>query len=302
MIINKIGLIGLGVIGSPIAHKLWLKYKDDFCVLASGEIKEYLTSSDIFINDEIFAPKIISDKHELGCELDLVIVCVKNYHLESVVDDINNVVGVNTIILPLQNGVYAYDFFKEKFHNNIVLHGYMQGPNTEVNGLNINYKNSGEIHLGSNVNPGMAIDVYNVLHVSKFPVKYENDILHMVWKKWMLNVAGNSVTALTGADYSMFKESKELVSICRQAMEEFLLVADASGVDLSEDDIEDIVLYYTTYSGNKKTSMLEDIVNRRRTENEYLAGYAVDIAYKYNIKIPIIESLYKLITIKEVVS
>ncbi|MFI3163490.1 MAG: ketopantoate reductase family protein [Bacillota bacterium] len=299
MFIKKIGLIGLGVIGSPIAHKLWLKYKNDFCILASGEFKSLLTSSEILINETKFEPAIIEKKEELGKTLDLIIVCVKNYHLENVVRDIINVIDENTIILPLQNGLYSYEFFKRKFPNNVVLHGYMQGPNTEIDGNIIKYENPGEVHVGSNSNPGLAIKVYNILNDAEFPVKFENDIVYMVWKKWMLNVAGNSVTALTGADYSMFKTSEELVAVCRQAMEEFLMIAQANDVDLTKKDIDDIMKYFTTYKGSKKTSMLEDVINKRKTENEFLAGYAVEIARKHDVKVPIIESLNNLVAIQE---
>ena len=80
------------------------------------------------------------------------------------------------------------------------------------------------------------------------------------------------MTALTGADYSNFKDSPALQNICRKAMEEFLHVSEAEGIRLTNNDIQDILDYYTTYKGSKRTSMLEDVINHRKTENEYLAG------------------------------
>lgn len=45
--------------------------------------------------------------------------------------------------------------------------------------------------------------------------------------------------------------------------------------------------------------MLVDVENKRKTENDYLAGYAFKIAKKYNIDAPMIYTLYNLIAIKE---
>ena len=45
--------------------------------------------------------------------------------------------------------------------------------------------------------------------------------------------------------------------------------------------------------------MLVDVMNRRKTENEYLAGALLKIANKHKISLPITNVLYSLIKIKE---
>ena len=296
---KNIALIGLGVIGAPIAHILRKKYKDNFYLIATQLRKSLHLLIHYKINNEEFAPKIISSACQLENEIDLIIVCVKNYQLDGAIEDIAEFVGEKTVILPLQNGLCSYDCFCEKFSNNIILKGYIQGPNTEFSGSEIVYKNSGEMHIGDEVNTPIAIEVYNIFNDAGFPVIFENNINYMVWKKWMLNVAGNSVTALTNADYSMFKNSLELQNLCRKTMEEFCRIAACVGVELDNNDIDDVINYYLTYKGGKKTSMLVDVENKRKTENDYLAGYAFKIAKKYNIDAPMIYTLYNLIAIKE---
>lgn len=297
--INTVGLIGLGVTGSPIAHKFYNYYGDDFCLIASPRIKEQLCEEKMHINGDAFKPAIISDAEEFGKTLDLIVICVKNYDLDEAIKDIDKCITKDTIILPLQNGIYSYNLFRSTFPDNYVMEAYVQGPNTQIRNHNITYVNSGTIHIGSNSNPKIARDVWKVLNNIGFPAEYETDIRHMVWKKWMLNVAGNSVTALTEADYSTFREIEGLVTLCRGAMAEFASVAEIEGVQLTEQDIDDVINYYISYRGSKKTSMLEDFMNHRRTENEYLAGYALELAARNNIKAPIIETLYRLIDIKE---
>lgn len=296
---NAIALIGLGVIGTPIAHNLFVAKKEKFYLVASGERRKRLENNTILINDDIFAPKIISSCNEIEEKINLIIVCVKNYDLKFALDDIKNVVNSETIILPLQNGIFAYEFLKNKFPNNKVLRGYVQGPNTEIVGNIFTYQNSGVMHIGSDVHPKLAKQVYKLLKQRSVSIIFEKDISRMVWKKWMLNVAGNSVTALTGADYSLFKMYDDLQEICILAMREFVKVAHAEGIDLDERDISEVIEYYVSYCGSKKTSMLMDVLSERKTENEYLAGTLIRMAKTHGINVPVISTLYYLIEVKE---
>lgn len=297
----KIGLIGLGVIGAPIANILYKYYTDNFYLIANDERKEKLQRKKIVINNKCFSPNIVSLREELVCDLDLLIVCIKNYSLKESLQDFKNIVGKKTVILPLQNGIYSYDFFCENFKDNVVLRGYVQGPNTQIHGSNISYTNTGVMHIGKTQHDmkDIAKSCFYMLENAGINIIWEDNIKKMVWKKWMLNVAGNSITALTLADYSFFKISSEIQELCNQAMHEFLLVAQYENVDLIKKDIDDVINYYVSYKGSKKTSMLEDIINNRRTENEYLAGDLIKLAEKHGIPTPMIRTLYLLIKIRE---
>lgn len=295
----KTALIGLGAIGTPIAHRLFLEYGDDFFLIADDKRKMRLQAKPIHINGDLFQPQIHTDSDADIGYADLLIVCVKNYSLKSSLENLIPFIGEKTIILPLQNGIFAYEYFKENFPNNSILQGYAQGPNTEKVLDSFKYSNPGELHLGSDNYQDAARSVVDYLKNAGIPAYYEDNIKQMVWKKWMLNVAGNSVTALTGADYSLFKIYPELQTVCRQAMCEFLQIAQAEKVELSEKDIDDVIEYYVSYIGSKKTSMLMDILNEQKTENDYLAGTALAVGNKHGIPLPIISTLYYLMAVKE---
>lgn len=296
-----VGLIGFGVIGVPIAYTLYKYYEDNFYLIANEKRKAKLERQKIMINHERFSPNIVSNGTELNGELDLLIVCVKNYSLNKSLEDFRKIVGKKTVILPLQNGIYSYDFFCDEFKNNVVLRGYVQGPNTQIHGGNITYTNTGVMHIGKTQQDmqDIAKRCFCMLENAGLDIVWEENIKKMVWKKWMLNVAGNYVTALTLADYSFFKTSCEIQELCIQAMHEFLLVAQYENVELLKKDIDDVIEYYITYKGSKKTSMLEDIMNNRKTENEYLAGNLIKLAEKHGVSTPMIKTLYLLIKIRE---
>lgn len=294
-------VIGLGAIGAPLSHLLWKEYKDEFILLSSEEIAVNLKKNDIFINGEPFSPRIITKKEELEKPIDVVFVCVKNYSLELTVECLKNILTDETKILPLQNGLYSYRYMKEQFPNNVVLEGFAQGPNTRIKGNEFVYEKSGTYHFGTSYQTYEkdARFIYNILNSAGIPCCWEENIQYSIWKKLMLNVAGNAMTAITEIDYSMMRKSTEAQKICIDVMREFQKVASFENVHITDEDIEDVMKYFLGYDKGKHTSMLEDVLNKRKTENEYIAGYVVKLAQKNKINTPLIELLYLLMKIKE---
>lgn len=299
---NKlIGLIGLGAIGAPLADLLFRKYNENFILLSSKDFLHTLMDKELIINNRPFSPRIVSDKTQLFKEIDILFVCVKNYHIEATVSFLKQIISRNTIILPLQNGVYSYDYFTRHFPDNIVLEGFAKGPNTTVNGNIFEYQKPGSFHIGSSTpEHGEAAHlVYQLMTDADVDCYYDDNIKREVWKKLMLNVAGNAITAITEIDYCMFSKSPDVQELCIRTMKEFVKVAKEKGIILTEEDIADVINYYLSFTVSKHTSMLEDVLHKRPTENEYIAGYISRIAKEYNINTPNIDMLYSLIKIKE---
>ena len=294
-----VSLIGLGAVGAPLADLLFKKYGKNFILLSSKNF--LLTLNDLYINGSGFNPKVVYKKEQLKKKIGVVFICVKNYQIEAIADLLNKLIDDETIIVPLQNGVYSFDFFRKQFPLNVVLEGFAQGPNTIVMKNIYIYQKPGSFHIGSS-NMGWqrkAIETVELMNAAGIESSYSEDIKHEVWKKLMLNVAGNAITALTGIDYCMFAKSIETQQLCRNVMSEFSIVANALGITITNKDIDDTIDYYLSFKVSKKTSMLEDVTNCRPTENDFIAGYISKLALKLGVNVPHIDTLYNLVKIKE---
>lgn len=297
---NKyITLIGLGAVGSPLAHHLWKKYGDDFALLSSEDF--LWTLEELYINGEAFAPKIFSKPEQLDKKIGIVFICVKNYHVKSIVEFLKTMVDEDTTIVPLQNGVYSFDYCSNQFPDNFILEGFAQGPNTQVLKNVFVYQKPGVFHLGTSdkSKENKAKEAFEIMKASGIECYYDDNIRHAVWKKLMLNTAGNAITALTGIDYCMFDNSEDVQKLCRITMKEFVKIAACKGIELKDEDIEDIMKYYLSFTVSKHTSMLEDVLNKRPTENEFIAGYISKLAEENGIDAPNIKMLYELVKVKE---
>jgi len=78
-------------------------------------------------------------------------------------------------------------------------------------------------------------------------------------------------------------------------MMEVLTIAKASGIDLREEDVEEFVELMSHFSPNSKTSMLQDIEAKRRTEVDFFSGTVIEIGKKLNISTPVNHVLYCII-------
>lgn len=299
MLGKYITLVGLGAVGAPLADHLWKEYGDDFALLSSADFLH--TLEELYINGEKFNPNIFSKPEELKKKIGIVFICVKNYHVEGIAEFLKTMIDDDTIIVPLQNGVYSYDYFSKMFPKNFVLEGFAQGPNTQVLKNIYVYQKPGVFHVGTSDknNDQLGRKAFNIMKQAGVDCYYDDNIRHEVWKKLMLNTAGNAITALTGIDYCMFEKSAEVQDLCRKTMKEYAEVANKNGIEITDEDIEDIMTYYLSFTVSKHTSMLEDVLNKRLTENEFIAGYISRLAKKLNIDTPCIDMLYELMKVKE---
>ena len=296
MKIKKTALIGMGAIGTVYGKLLHDRFGDNFKVIAGKSRKERLQEYGFTLNGETFYPQIVSAGDEEN--FDLIIFCVKNYQLEEALEDVKTFVGDNTILITFLNGVTARDRISKAFPRNKALYGLsmkIDAIRTEegiVNTVN------GEIHFGEADNTVISPEVKAVQECFN-EAGIENivfpDMIRMIWKKFMLNVGVNQVTAVTRAPYGKVTHVKTNLVLFREAMKEVLAIAKAQNIDLREEDVEEFVTLMSNFSPMGKTSMLQDIEAKRKTEVDYFAGTVIEMGNKLNIPTPVNFVLYNII-------
>lgn len=300
--INKVGILGTGAVGGMLCSFLCKEYPEDFFVIGNSQRTERYKKG-LKVNNKILYPKIIDCENcEENIILDLVIICTKNYDLESALNDLSSVIDTNTVILPLLNGVTATERIKKVFPKNKVLYGIVMRTDAARKEYEVTFSVSGEIQLGYAKNEEYAqevIEIRDYLIQAGIPAKIYPDMLRMLWRKWMINIGSNQVSVITGAKFKYFGMFNEIEVLLRASMGEILNIAHAKKIHLTEDDLEDVVNILIHYPPEKKTSMLQDIEARRRTEIDSFAGTVREYGKKYNVNTPVNDVLYYGIKAKE---
>lgn len=294
----NISIIGAGCVGSVIATQLTEQKEANVSFIANGKYKERLIHKGIRVNDKQYWIPII---HE-GQYSDVIFVCVKNYDLEKACKDLEPYVSKDTIIIPLLNSISPTPYIQSVFPENRVLFGYISRIDSYANEDSFCYNLAGDLHFGYANNEIISdeiIRIRDILEKTDFSVYVDQDMIKGVWKKWMLNIGANQISALTNCDYLQFSRIPEIGKILMLAMHEVLILARYENVDLSTKEVLEIMEYLTTYPYPKKTSMLQDIQAHRKTEIDYISGDLLKLSRKWNCPCPVNLTMYYLIKSKE---
>ena len=295
----NVGVIGAGCVGSVIATRLSDSGAASVCLLARGARAERLKRKGLTVNGRRYTLPVLSGE---GRRLDVVFVCVKNYQLAQACEDMRAAVSRDTVLLPLLNSISPVPELRSSYPCNEVLYGYISKIDTYSTDDGFAYNVPGDVHFGraENGRQDETLDaIARMLSCAGFEASVDRDMRRSVWRKWMLNVGANQVSALTGADYLQFASIPEIEPLLRSAMGEVLTLARLEGVGLTQGDVDGLVEYLTTYRFPKKTSMLQDVEARRKTEIEYISGELLSLARKWGEPCPVNETLYSLIRAKE---
>ena len=125
------------------------------------------------------------------------------------------------------------------------------------------------------------------------------DMIQVLWRKFMINVGVNQVSAVLRAPYGVFQKSKEAREVMEEVMREVIAVAEKVPVKISEEDIKDWNGILFGLGPEGKTSMLQDVEAGRKTEVEMFAGKVIELGERYRVPTPVNHTLLKLIKVIE---
>ncbi len=124
------------------------------------------------------------------------------------------------------------------------------------------------------------------------PYKQEEDIILRMWSKFMLNVGINQTCMAFETDYAGCLAPGQAHDTFISAMKEVIRIADAEGVNLTEDAIGEYIEIVRSLKPDSIPSMRQDSLQKRRTEVDLFAGTVIRIAEKHGISVPANEFLY----------
>lgn len=299
--IQTAAMIGMGAIGTVYGRRLFQQYGSRFRVAADGEREERIRSGGLRLNGESFYPAVI---HAASAEFtpDLLILCVKNYQLARAIPLIRACLAPHTILLPLLNGVTAREALQKEFPGQTVFYGLSMGIDAVRSAAGVTNRTDGNLQFGYQDNRVPAPEVLAVrdyLADAGIDARIMPDMAQATWKKWMLNVGLNQVSALTGAQYGHISAIPEIHTLFIDAMEEALAVAQAKGVALTHKDLEELDHMMEAFPRIGKTSLLQDVEAGRYTEVACFAGTVLELGREYGIPTPVNRVFFNLIKARE---
>ena len=299
--IKKVSIIGTGAIGATFASTIHDHIGDDLRIIASGERYDRYKKNGFIINDQAYAFNYVTPETTVE-KADLLLIAVKYHHLHQVMDEIKNHVDKNTIILSLLNGINSEEIIGRRYDINQILYALVFKVDATREGNVIEHSLPGTIAFGEENNNHYSEKVNKVKEFfDAAGVNYEipNNMIKKMWWKFMVNVGINQSSAILRAPYGVFQSSDEALALLKDTMQEVILLANVLGIDLEEKDMDSFIELLLNLSKDGKTSMLQDVLAKRKTEVEMFAKVVCDLGNEHNLKLPINDMMYKMIKVIE---
>lgn len=238
--------------------------------------------------------KAVSDSQCLPVA-DLVLVSVKVGDNAAAAPLVLSLLGKDTVILSMQNGVDTAAQLSE-LTGREVLPSALYIAVDRVEPGHVVHRGGHHIMLGSGKGSRLAAAALN--RAAPLKAEISQDIPSVLWEKLTVNCVYNALSAITLMPYAAFGETDGAGAVIQMVLEECRVVAQACGVILPADmtqRLDQIIQHMPT----QKSSAAQDVIKGRATEIEFINGYVVRKAGEYGIAVPVNFTLLVIIRMIE---
>ncbi|MGG0717795.1 2-dehydropantoate 2-reductase [Robertmurraya massiliosenegalensis] len=231
---------------------------------------------------------------EKDAPFDLVIVCVKQYQLQTVLEKIS--LSTEQTVLFIQNGMGHLKII-DQYKLEHVLVGSVEHGAYRENDQIVYHTGEGQTKIA--VYQGWNQEIIRELMgstVKKFPFSFEDDYKKMLQKKLVANAVINPLTALLEVQNGMLLDNPHYYQAFTTLFKEISNILVLEEEQLYFENVKRIC----RNTAHNQSSMLKDLHAGRETEVEAILGYLIDEAEKKNIHAPLITTFFHLIKGSEV--
>lgn len=293
-------IVGQGAIGSMLGARLKQKHNEVFFVVRNPIRVNILDREGIMLFEKEHHIKVKCDgvwqfgRLDHPIEADYVIIATKSYDAKGALEKIKDMVPDSASFITIQNGIIphieASKLVGEKRH--IILSLYDAAFAFSLNqvrltghGKNIITSFSPSLDTGS---------IKSIFEHAGFDISIEKDAFSVLYRKLFVNAIINPITAILrikNGDIVNNKYAKELADGMISEIESLAFKLRLKDHDRLKEVIYDVI----RRTENNKSSMLQDIEWKRRTEIDDIIGYILDLSEEYKVNVPKIKNAYLMV-------
>ncbi|WP_037195763.1 MULTISPECIES: 2-dehydropantoate 2-reductase [Nocardiaceae] len=221
--------------------------------------------------------------------VDWVFITVKAHDTASTKPWLDALIGPDSIVVVLQNGVDHLDRLTPLTGSAEVLPALVYAAAERTAPATVRLRLGASLAV-PNTAAGRS---FAELMSGGVHVTTSDDFLTDSWRKLMVNIGASPITALTLRHAGVLREAR-VERLCARLLSEACSVGNAIGAHLTDTDVANVMGLYRSYPDEVGSSMLDDRLAGRPVESELLFAALIQAALEHDIDVPIAETLYAL--------
>lgn len=292
MKIEKVVLLGAGAVGAYFIWGLSEKLGENFCVAARSERKERLEKEGLVINGKQYLFPV-KEPEEMQ-DVDLLLIACKQDALYGMLEDIKTMVGDQTIVMSLLNGVSSEEIIGNAIGMEHIVYSFMKIA-SERNGNLITFppEQTAGLFAGekdSKIPSKRILAMEELFHDTEIRFNFTENIILDMWFKYAGNISQNLPQAILSVGFQAYIDSAHVSFIAEKLWKEVSKIANAKGIPLTDE-----FNHFVGVKPDARFSTLQDLDAKRHTEIEMFAGEMVRMGKECGIEVPYCEYTYHLI-------
>jgi 2-dehydropantoate 2-reductase len=237
-----------------------------------------------------------TEQPEMVGTVDVVLCCVKSWQVPEAAKHMRAIVGPETVVIPLLNGVEAHDTLSRELGADHVMPGLcklitmIDGPGHIRHAGADPYLAFGEVD-GSNSERGEKV-ARLFAGAKGMNVHLSQNIISQLWQKFMLIAPWSGMGALTRSPVGVIRSMSETRTMLMDSMREVYDVARANGIDIEEKAMREIMSFIDNLPPEGTASMQRDIIAGRPSELHEQCGAVVRYGELAQVPTPVTRFTY----------
>jgi len=288
-----------GYFGGRLAHA-----GEEVTFIARGEHLRAIEAKGLRVDspggDFVVHPaRATDDANEVGAT-DLVILGVKAWQVPEAARAIKPLVGPNTTVLPLQNGVDAVPQLVAALGSENVIGGLCRIVSFVYEPGHIRHAGfAPSVIIGEldNKRTDRIVAIEQLFKRAGVDITVAPDIQVALWTKFLFIASFSGVGAMANAPAGVLRTDPQWRTQMLRAMEEIYALAHARGINLPPNSVDAVMASVNSLPEDATSSMQRDIAAGKPSELESQNGAVVRMAYESGIDAPTHELIYHTLRI-----